>query len=785
MPLFKNLRSRSRSSFRSTSRSTDKSNGIQSNGDVTSGKSSSTIDSASYSSVTPPSSIKPTASAQNLPLNGSNGTSNGTNPPIAVPQQRPPPMTTPSQRNSYFGGNSASINGAARSPAPSSPYAPRIISITENAWVHQKVLLIYGQVGDPRQHPLDGSITVNHHQDNFPAVSWPVNSSHFKALVHLAPGPNRLRLDFISTKSSSGNLHHATHTSWININYLPLSNSPPLHLVMLLGKDSDGTYDTAPEKTNRGGDNLETAIRKYRMAAYLWQAFTGEQMFRNNLGRRCFRFEEEWQTGSLSQRDAANGQMRNEAKIHIVRTEKTVAELRDLQLAQQYGPATRKDELFRIAQEAVSNHFGLKPGQKQYVSVLLLDSHWDTESQTITGHAALGSSGGDLKMAIFGSHCLQSYPSSLEEVIDAFSDCTRTNTNYVANDCGEAGSSWESANIGIGAHLHEVGHLFGCPHQESGIMLRDYVRLNRSFVTREPFSTRTKTQGLHPCLPQDECSWHRLDALRFRFHPCFRLPNDAPMSLDDSVQVWPVENGKILLTATTGVAFIELYSEGDEVCRSFIEYINTESTSNGLPKQVSVTESELRQRVFGTDKEKKKKIKMTIFSGTTGSFTIDSISSLKSKNSQVKLPKGVGYRGCNLGISQLPESQPEQLLLDCAFQYTKLLTSVRIYHDGKVHGLEFMYEDATSQLFGKQEGKSDDFVLDTRRGEILLGFYVRAGHWIDAIEVLTSLGRKSGVFGNATGGSGYNLIPPLGYKVAGLSGSCGDWIDGFSLIIMH
>lgn len=480
---------------------------------------------------------------------------------------------------------------------------------------------------------------------------------------------------------------------------------------MLLGKDSDGTYDTAPEKTSREGDDLETAIRKYRMAAYLWQAFTGEQMFRNNLGRRCFRFEEEWQTGSLSQRDAANGKMRNEAKIHIVRTEKTVAELRDLQLAQQYGPATRKDELFRIAQEAVKNHFDLRPGQKQYVSVLLLDSHWDTESQTVTGHAALGSSSGDLKMAMFGSHCLQSYPSSLEEVIDAFSDCTRTNTNYVANDCGEAGSSWESANIGIGAHLHEVGHLFGCPHQESGIMLRDYVRLNRSFVTREPFSTRTKTQGLHPCLPQDECSWHRLDALRFRFHPCFRLPNDAPMSLDDSVQVWPVENGKILLTATTGVAFIELYSERDDVCRSFIEYINTESTSNGLPKQVTLNESELRQRLFGTDKEKKKQIKMSVFSGTLGSFTIDSISSLKSKNSQVKLPKSVGYRGCKLGISQLPESQPEQLLLDCAFQYTKLLTSIRIYHDGKVHGLEFMYEDATSQLFGKQEGKSDDFVL--------------------------------------------------------------------------
>jgi hypothetical protein len=257
------------------------------------------------------------------------------------------------------------------------------------------------------------------------------------------------------------------------------------------------------------------------------------------------------------------------------------------------------------------------------------------------------------------------------------------------------------------------------------------------------------------------------------------------MSSDDSVQVWPVENGKILLTATTGIAFIEMYGEGDQVCHHFLEYLNTESTSNGLPKQVTVTESELRQRVYGTDKEKKKQVKISIFSGTLGSFTVDSISSLKSKNSQVKLPKGVGYRGCKLGISQLAESQPEQLLLDCAFQYKKLLTSIRIYHNDKLHGIEFLYEDATSQLFGNRDGMFDDFVLDTRRGEILLGFYVRAGHWIDAIEILTSLGRKSGLFGNASGGSGYNLIPPLGYKIAGLTGSCGAWIDGLSLIIMH
>jgi hypothetical protein len=623
--------------------------------------------------------------------------------------------------------------------------------------VNQKVLLVYGQIGDPRQHPLDGNVTVYHHQDNFPSLGWPVTASHFKALVHLVPGPNRLRFDFVSPKLSTGSTHPAIHSAWICINYLPLVNTPPLQLVVLLGKDSDGTYDAVPERAEREGNDLQTAIRKYRMAAYLWQAFTGEQMFRNNFGRRCFRFEEEWQSGSLSRRDLTQAQMRNEAKIHVVRSEKTVAELRDLNIAQQNEKAEKKDELFNIAKEAVRNHFQPQPGQKQYVSVLLLDSHWDTESQMITGHAALGSADDDIKMAIFGSHCLQSYPSCLEEVVDAFTDCTRTDMNYVANDCGEAGSNWEAANLGIGAHLHEVGHLFGCPHQESGVMLRDYVQLNRTFLTREPFSTRTKAQGLKVCLSNDECGWHRLDALRFRFHPSFKLPSDPSPNSDDSVQVWPVESGKILFTASSGIAFMELYAEGDTFCHKFIEYLNTESSPNGLPRQVTVTENELRQRVYGTEKEKKKNIKLVVFSGSLGSYTVENIGDLKSKNSLVKLPKSQsGFKSGRLGHSAMEGSEPEQLLLECAFIKTKLLTSIKVYHGYALDGLEFCYEDATSQLFGKRGGKpgGDEFVLDTRRGEILLGFYVRAGQWIDGIEILTSLGRKSGIYGNALGGSG-------------------------------
>jgi hypothetical protein len=44
--------------------------------------------------------------------------------------------------------------------------------------------------------------------------------------------------------------------------------------------------------------------------------------------------------------------------------------------------------------------------------------------------------------------------------------------------------------------------------------------------------------------------------------------------------------------------------------------------------------------------------------------------------------------------------------------------------------------------------------VDTRKGEVLMGFYVWADRRIDGVEILTSLGRRSGVFGNPGGGSG-------------------------------
>lgn len=578
-------------------------------------------------------------------------------------------------------------------------------------------MLVNGTIGEASPRSLDGNVTVCRLDDGFPPTSWPVCDSNFKALMYLTPGANRFRFDFSSPKLANSGTSNPVHSSYITVHMVPPMHNPPLQLAILVAKDSPGTFDAVPNRIEKEGNSLEAAVRKFRMAAYLWQAFTAEQMYRNKLGRRVFRFEEEWVTGSCNQRDMETGTMRSEARIHIIRTDKTVAEIRDLDRAQQNPKATKKGDLFNIAADAVKNHLKPLPGQKHYVSVLILDAHWDKASKTITGHAALGGNAGDLHLAIFGSHCLQSYPMSFDEVVPAFTDCTPTNTDHVANDCNDSGSSWEAANIGIGAHLHETGHLFGCPHQESGIMLRDYVTLNRSFVAREAYSTRTKSKG-GPVTQADECAWHRLDCLRFRSHPCFRLPNDAVLNPDGSVQAWPVENGQIMVAAATGISFIELYAEGDDVCRSWLEY---GSENGSIQRNVCLKEQELRERLPAN--KRRFKLKVCVKSHGGGNLDIGDFSDLCSKNSSFKLPSGkMAFRSQKLGFSQMENTQSHEFVFTSSIHQNRVLSRVVFYHGFALDGLEFVYDDNESQLFGKRGGKpgGDSFEMGTSPS--LLGF---------------------------------------------------------------
>lgn len=270
-------------------------------------------------------------------------------------------------------------------------------------------------------------------------------------------------------------------------------------------------------------------------------------------------------------------------------------------------------------------------------------------------------------------------------------------------------------------------------------MLRDYVRLNRTFTVREPYSTRTKSQGLRVCRQEDECGWHRLDVLRFRHHPCFRLPSDEPVAQDDGIQYFPVGNGRIICSAPTGISFVELWTEGDDLCRHWIEFLNTDPRNNSAPRQVTLVESDLRGRL--PEDKKKARLSLSIFCGSSRSQKIDDVDDLLSKKNIVSLPlvrqapkrdegltmnafnnvlglgksfdSRLGFKSKKLGHSQLEGSKPEELILESTNFQTKLLTSVKVYHGYALDGIEFCYEDGHSQLFGKRGGKpgGDEFFL--------------------------------------------------------------------------
>ena len=418
--------------------------------------------------------------------------------------------------------------------------------------VYQRCLLLKGHFANStglsreKKDSVAISVADSSGQCSFPAQNWPVTNDQFKALVFLSPGKNVVSIsqDRQIDRNDPQSIQRIVH-------YVPLLQTPPLHLAILVAKDSPLLIDCPPAK--QGGissahASLDAAIAKLRMTAYMWQAFTADDMHSKGLGRRSFRLEEEWMADTVSQEffNAANedalwsGAMRGSARVHIVPSEKTVAELREANVAQQNPNGRRKDDLHKYFTAALQNHGGpFTASARPVVAGLILDSHYSVQQDLILGHAALGShKPEDISLGIFGSHLTYSWPRFVEEVTSCLLD-TKSPGTTVGNDNGECGTMWEACAIGQGAFLHEVGHAFGAPHT-SGIMARGYAQhWARNFLARTAYSSATKEAPVNTATNStiaektnsttiNNATWDIQDALSFKILPHFWLPYDCP-----------------------------------------------------------------------------------------------------------------------------------------------------------------------------------------------------------------------------------------------------------------
>ncbi|KAJ2346307.1 hypothetical protein GGF43_005013, partial [Coemansia sp. RSA 2618] len=452
--------------------------------------------------------------------------------------------------------------------------AMQFLNVEENETVFQRLLIVHGQVPGI-QGARDKVIVSN---PRLPTLEFPAADGYFKASVRLEEGENTLSFEY--TQASK-----CVSQGTLRIQMTAHHNKSPLQLAIMVAKDSAESFDTL---FGPGNNNLDMAVRKLRCTAYMWQAFFAEHMYRHGFGRRTFALEEAMMKDTLSKDEAE----RMIAKVHIIRSRFTVAELRNKEIAQQWKFIAGEEEikerhrpldLLEMIKTEVREceDIGDNP-----VACMMMDAHWDAELQIVVGQGAYGSSDPQPKVATLGSHRAYSWPATFDEIPSAFMDITPTDPQKVANNSKVCAETWQVAAVSIGTFVNMVMGALSVRRSPTGIT-QWYRHLNRAFMACEP--NRPGPIKQHD---EDTAHFHRTDAVRLRHHPCLRLPSDLPLAekqAQRSAGTITKVDGGFLLRNESGITLVQVWLKGE--CKAFIEYTveNFERRKNG---EVSANEDE-------------------------------------------------------------------------------------------------------------------------------------------------------------------------------------------------
>lgn len=337
----------------------------------------------------------------------------------------------------------------------------------------------------------------------------------------LSPGSNTIEMVHVRKHGEDASLE-------INLQYIPLLQYPPLHLAIMVAKDSSLLIDCPPQKAAgylSAHSDLAAAIEKFRMTAYMWQAMTAEDFRVKGLGRRTFRLEEEWITDTVS-REFANAldskeSIRSTAKVTLVTSSKTK---REIMIAEgKDSTPNNKSELFDIFLEALTDHGGqFDTSASPVVAGLILDAHYNRVTEKTSGHISTGrhdSSG--ISLGTFGSHLTYSWPRFTEEVTSCLTDTRLPGTKL----SGRKSTIWESCAFGQSSFLSAVGLAFGVnsashDHGKDCTVTQDW---RKHFLP----SSDAPVISCDNEEVNDDCAALRLkDALNLRLSRHFLLPTD-------------------------------------------------------------------------------------------------------------------------------------------------------------------------------------------------------------------------------------------------------------------
>lgn len=616
--------------------------------------------------------------------------------------------------------------------------------------------------------------------------------SQFKAYLQLSPGVNKITFKVLKGKfNENGYASYDPQVAPIDetqveISCEPLDDSlfqtPKVHLACLVARDSPMLFDCPHDKLYEG-NGIETAIRKLRVGGRLMQAFTLDEMIKNGFGPRCFQFVEETTNGTTSYQDELSHTQRSEIKIHVIRSKYSVQDIRNVEYAQQNPKAKESGKLFQMAMEGLREYGG--PFSEQTTSnvpaiaaVMILDAHYDPKINLILGHAALGGGDDRIKLAIFGSQGMHSWPMNWESIYKSFTDCTKLDTRQVANDCNECGQYWECLCVSLGAFMHEIGHSLGCPHQQHGVMLRDYVTMDRKFLIQERACLRTKRGSWGPVLASDEPGWHRLDMMRFLYHPAFTIANDLnddmfkpnfmminrgmklPSDKSNAIGVTPIDDHTLGIHSQVGIYLVEIYI--GEWSRLHYEYQPRIQGGLGVQYNINLDLNLIQNQL--DPQWRNKPIKLQILSMGFGQREIDNVQQFMIDRTRPEIINGV-----KVFKDDLYGMQPGRQ----SIAVTKSpITSIKVTHGLALDGVRFYHADGSYEDFGTFKSHNSTINLD--QDEFITQVRFRSGAWVDAIQFTTN--KKVSPWFGGNGGGVHEFILPRG-RFVGLYGEIGNWVN--------
>ncbi|KAJ4343397.1 hypothetical protein N0V95_006659 [Ascochyta clinopodiicola] len=340
----------------------------------------------------------------------------------------------------------------------------------------------------------------------------------------LSPGPNTLEVIHMQHNEQMASIK-------MTLQYFPLLQYPPLHLAIMVAKDSPLLMDCPPQKAgglSSAHSDLSAAIEKFRMTAYMWQAMTAEDMRAKGLGRRTFRLEEEWTTDTVS-RDFVNARhsehhacdeedaIRSTARVNVVRSSKTKKEI--LYAEGKDNTPTSSNELFDIFLDALATHGGqFDTLSSPVVAGLILDAHYNKCTEQALGHVGIGRHNySGISLGTFGSHLTYSWPRFTEEVNSCLTDARVPGAKLSKGKS----TIWESCAFGQSSFLSAVGLAFGVNRNSNNEreVAQHWRKHFMAGVAESDESTGDQTMT-------DCTSWALKDALNLRLSPHFLLPSD-------------------------------------------------------------------------------------------------------------------------------------------------------------------------------------------------------------------------------------------------------------------